>query len=137
MKWSDSEYRDLNEKIIRCFYNVHDILGSGLSEKAYHRSLLIELKKYFQKVEREKEFPIYYDQVEVACFIPDIVVEEKIIVEVKAVSELNENHQAQLITQLRVSEVLIGFLINFTNKKFKFLRLDNFFEIEKRNLNIK
>ncbi|MCK4667615.1 GxxExxY protein [Candidatus Dependentiae bacterium] len=137
MKWDDSEYRDLNEKIIRCFYNVHDTLGPGLSEKAYHRALLIELKKHFKKVESEQEFPIYYDKVEVARFIPDIIVEKKTIIEIKAVSELNENHQAQLITQLRVSEVLIGFLINFANKKLKFMRLDNFFEIEKRNLNIK
>ena len=137
MKWADSEFRYLTEKVIHSFYNVHDTLGPGLSEKAYHRALLIELNKYFQKVESEKEFPIYYDDVEVGRFIPDIIVEEKIIIEVKAVSELNENHQAQLITQLRVSEVLIGFLINFANKKIRFMRLDNFFEIEKRNLIVK
>ncbi len=55
---------------------------------------MIELKKHFKKVEREKEFPIYYDKVEVARFIPDIIVEKKIIIEIKAVSELNENHKA-------------------------------------------
>ncbi len=78
--------------MIISFYNVHDTLGPGLSEKAYHMSLLIELKKHFKKVDIKKEFPIYYDKVEVALFILDILVEEKIVIEVKALSELNDNH---------------------------------------------
>ncbi len=80
MKWDDSEYRDLTEKVIHSFYNVHDTLGPGLSEKAYHMSLLIELKKHFKKVDSKKEFTIYYYKVEVARFIPDILFEEIIVI---------------------------------------------------------
>ena len=78
---------------------------------------------------------LYEDQ-KVSEYIPDILVENKVIIEIKAVKELNENHKAQLISQLRVSEILIGFLVNFAKKELDFQRLDNFYEIEKRGLRL-
>ena len=134
MKWDDSEYRPLTEKIIKAFYNVHNKLGPGFLEKVYHNALLIELKKMGLKADSEKRFPVPYDEEEVGEYFPDIVVEEKIVVEVKASKGLDENNKAQLIAQLRTTKLLIGFLVNFGLAKLQFMRIDNYFEIKKRGL---
>jgi len=135
MKWDDSKYRPLTNKIIKAFYKVHDTLGPGLLERAYHNALIVELSKSFQ-LDSEKAFPVIYEGQEIGQYIPDILVENKIIVEVKAAKEITEDHKAQLISQLRVSKMLIGFLVNFTKKEVEFKRFDNFYEIEKRELRL-
>ena len=116
MKWDDSKYRDNTNKIIKAFYKVHNNLGPGLLEQAYHKALYIELSKEM-KVDSEKDFPVMYENHEVSRYIPDLLVEDKVIVEVKSVKGLNEDHKAQLISQLRVSRILIGFLVNFAKKR--------------------
>ncbi len=135
MKWDDSKYRPITDKIIKSFYKVHDSLGPGLLEKAYHNALLIELSKYF-KVDSEKEFPVIYETQKVSKYVPDLLIEHKIIVEVKVVQGFCEDHKAQIISQLRVSKILIGFLVNFSKKEVKFKRFDNFYEIEKSGLRL-
>lgn len=135
MKWDDSDYRNITGKIIKAFYKVHDTLGPGFLEEAYHKALFVELSKYF-KVEMEKEFPVVYETKIVSKYVPDLLVEGKIIIEVKAVKELNENHKAQIISQLRISRILIGFLVNFAKKELEFKRFDNFYEIEKQGLKL-
>jgi GxxExxY protein len=137
MKWDDSEYRAINDKIISCFYKVFDKIGPGVLEEAYHKALIIELKKHFKLVESEKSFPVLYDNEKVSVYIPDILVENKVIIEVKAVKAIDDNHKAQIISQLRVSGILIGFLVNFATKVLDFKRYDNFYEIEKRGLGLK
>ena len=61
MKWNDLEYREKTEKIIKAFYKVHDTLGPGFLEEAYHNALIIELKKHFTNIESEKEFLVLYE----------------------------------------------------------------------------
>ena len=134
MKWDDSEYRPLTEKIIKAFYKVHNTLGPGFLERVYHNALVIELRKMGLKAVSEKSFPVPYDDEEVGAYSPDIVVEDRIVVEVKASKGLDENNKAQLIAQLRVTELLIGFLVNFGLAKLEFKRIDNYFEIKKRGL---
>ncbi len=135
MKWDDSQYRDITDKIIRSFYKVHRELGPGLLEKPYHNALSIELSKDFN-VTSEKQFPVIYDNQKVGMYVPDLIVEDRVIIEVKAVKELNEDNKAQLISQLRVTEILIGFLVNFAKKKLQFKRFDNFYQIEKEGLSL-
>ncbi len=135
MKWDDSKYRGITDKIIKAFYKVHNQFGPGLLERRYHRALFIELSKDL-KVDSEKGFPVIYENQEVSKYILDLLVEGKVIVEVKAVKELNEDHKAQLISQLRISEILIGFLVNFAKKKLEFKRFDNFYQIEKEGLSL-
>jgi GxxExxY protein len=135
MKWDDTNYRDITNKIIKAFYKVHNKLGPGLLEKAYHNALFIELSKDF-KVDSEKELAVIYENTEVSVYVPDLLIEDKVIVKVKAVKELNETHKAQLISQLRISKILIGFLVNFTEKELKFKRYDNFYQIEKNGLSL-
>ncbi|MFH1227981.1 MAG: GxxExxY protein [Planctomycetota bacterium] len=136
MKWDDSEYREINDKVINCFYKVYDKIGPGLLEEAYHKALIIELKKHFKSIESEKSFPVIYDNQQVSTYIPDILVENKVIIEVKSVKALDDNHRAQIISQLRVSGVLIGFLVNFASKELEFKRYDNFYALERQGLNL-
>ncbi len=98
MKWDDSQYRPIPEKIIKAFYTVHDALGPGFLEEAYHRALVIELRKHFKSVESEKLFPVRFQGEKVSEYRPDIIVEGRVIVEIKAVKELDDNHEAQLIS---------------------------------------
>ena len=100
----------------------------------YHNALLIELRKLGLKADSEKRYPVPYDDEEVGEYFPDIIVEEKVVVEVKASKGLDENNKAQLIAQLRITELLIGFLANFGLAKLQFMRLDNYFELKKRGL---
>ena len=124
----------MTEKIIGCFYKVHKVLGPGLLENAYHNALLIELKKHFNIIDSEKEFNVMYDNKIVSTYVPDIIVENKVNIEIKAVTELNNNFKAQLISQLRVTKVLIGFLVNFSKAELEFKRYDNFYELKKQGL---
>jgi len=106
-----------------------------LLERAYHKALFIELSKDL-RVDSEKEFPVMYETQEVSRYVPDLLIEERVIVEVKAVKELNDDHKAQLISQLRASKILIGFLVNFAKKELEFKRFDNFYQIEKEGLSL-
>jgi len=135
MKWDDSNYRPITDRIIKAFYKVHNQLGPGLLERAYHKALFIELSKDL-RVNSEKEFPVMYETQEVSRYVPDLLVEEKVIVEVKAVKDLNDDHKAQLISQLRASKILIGFLVNFAKKELEFKRFGNFYQIEKEGLSL-
>ena len=137
MKWDDSAYRPTTDKVIKAFYRVHDALGPGFLEEAYKAALYVELKKSFSNVVREKAYPVLYDGNEVSKYIPDIVVDDQVIIEVKAVKALAENHKAQIISQLRVTGILIGFLANFADTELEFKRFDNFYEIERCGLKLK
>ncbi len=136
MKWDDSAYRQTTDKVIKAFYRVHDALGPGFLEEAYHSALYFELNRTFANVSREKAYPVRYQDTEVSKYVPDIVVDDRVIVEVKAVKTLSQNHKAQIISQLRVTDILIGSLVNFANKDLEFKRFDNFYEIEKRGLKL-
>ncbi|MDQ7780846.1 MAG: GxxExxY protein [Planctomycetota bacterium] len=136
MKWDDSKYRGVTDKIIKAFFAVFDKLGPGFYEEAYHRALVIELRKEFASVESERSFAVEYDGQKVSEHRPDIIVDSLVIIEVKAVRELDDNHKAQLISQLRVTGILIGLLVNFAKSKLEFKRFDNFYEIERKGLKL-
>jgi len=104
----------ITETIIGCAIKVHKALGPGLLESAYQECLFYELKKANLKVEKEKPIPLDYENVKLECgYRVDLMVEDRIIVELKAVDELNEVHLAQVLTYLRLADCTIGLLINF------------------------
>jgi GxxExxY protein len=93
---------------------VHRTLGPGLLESAYTECLVYELRKRGLKVETEVELPIFYDGVRIATrYRIDLIVEDAVVVESKAVSRVLDVHDAQLLTHLRLSRLKLGFRINF------------------------
>ncbi len=87
-------YEDLTEKIIKCFYKVYDELGSGFLESVYEKSLIIELNNMGLIADNQKSLNIYYRNQLVGDFKADIIVEEKIIIEIKAVAKITTQHEA-------------------------------------------
>ncbi len=111
---------ELSSIIIGKAIEVHSALGPGLLESTYQECLCYELKKDGFLVEREKSLPIIYKELMLEhAYRIDLLVENKVVVELKAVSELNEVHKAQVLTYLKLSGCKLGLLINFNSKLLK------------------
>lgn len=118
-------YSDLTEKVIGCAMKVHNKLGNGYREDVYQRCLAIEITKIGLKYESEVEMPIYYDEFKVGMRRVDLLVENKIVVELKAIKEVCKSDWAQTINNLESSKFEVGLLINFGGKKLQFKRFIN------------
>lgn len=110
------KYSDLTEEIIKCFYKVYNELGYGFLEKVYHNALLIELQNEEFKVESQKPIKVSYQGDVVGEYFADIIVEDLVIVELKATENLTEAHEFQLINYLKATNVEVGLLLNFGKK---------------------
>jgi len=107
-------YNDITQAIIGAAIDVHRELGPGLLESAYEACLAYELIQRGFKIERQKEIPIRYREVTLDCgYRIDLLVEDKVVVEVKAIESLHPVHKAQLLSYLRLSGHKAGLLINF------------------------
>ncbi|HEX8506856.1 MAG TPA: GxxExxY protein [Hymenobacter sp.] len=115
-------YRELTGKIIGCAMQVHRVLGTGFQEVIYQRALAIELEQCGLAAQRELEMPIYYRQKEIGSRRVDFLVDETILVELKALSALNETHHAQIINYLEAYRLPIGLLVNFGAPSLEFKR---------------
>lgn len=114
------ELNDLTYKIIGCVYKVHSELGPGLLESTYEVCLEHELLKAGLMVERQKALPVVYDNIELdAGYRIDLLVNSQVILELKAVDEINPVHKAQLMTYLKLSELKLGLLLNFNVQDMK------------------
>lgn len=110
----------LTDKIIGCGIKVHKVLGPGLLESAYQSYLYYELTKIGLFVEKEKALPVVYEDVKLDCgYRIDLLVERKVVIEVKSVEALADIHMAQVLTYLKLSNNRIGLLINFNVLKLK------------------
>ncbi len=116
------EYEKITEKIIGCAFTVYNHLGSGYMESVYERCMLIELKKAGLHVNSQHPIKVLYENQVVGEFIADLVVEELIIVELKAINQLTKIHEAQLVNYLVSTGKDIGLLINFGPEKITLKR---------------
>jgi GxxExxY protein len=108
------DLNQITEKIIGCSIEVHKSLGPGLLESAYEECLSYELIKSGLKIERQKPVPIFYKEVQLDCgYKIDILVEDSVIIELKASEGITPVHEAQVLTYLKFSNKKIGLLINF------------------------
>ena len=99
---------------------VHKVLGSGLLESAYEECLYYELQKLGLSVEKQKTLPLIYENVKLEIgYRIDLLVEKKLVVEIKSVEALNDLHLAQILTYLKLSNCKLGLLINFNTVLFK------------------
>ena len=109
-------YEDLTKKIIKCFYKVYDELGPGFLESVYEKSLMIELKELGLKAVNQQSLNVFYKKNLVGDFKADVIVEAKIIIEIKAITKLTSQHEAQLINYLKATGNKLGLLVNFGEK---------------------
>jgi len=106
-------YNELTAQIIKAFYNVYNELGYGFLEKVYEKALVVELKKMGLNVVTQQPIKVYYKGEIVGDFFADMVVENKVIVELKSVKQLLPVHEAQLINYLKATDMEVGLLFNF------------------------
>ena len=115
-------HSDITEKIIEAFYKVYNTLGYGFLEKVYENSVIIKLKQLGFSVEKQKKIKVYFEGNVVGEYIADLVVNKKVIIEIKAVEKLCEEHRFQLINYLKATNMEVGLLLNF-GKKPEFKRV--------------
>lgn len=115
----------ITEKVIGCAFKVSNTLGAGFLEKVYQNAMMIELSQSGLQPVKEKAIIITYKDEIVGQYYADILVNNKIIVEIKAVSELSNIHQAQLLNYLKATHLHLGLLINFGNSKVQIKRMVN------------
>ena len=107
------KYKELTGTIISCAYKVHRILGFGFLESVYQNALVYELERAGLNVQKEHRIRVRYEGVVVGDFIADIVVEDRVILELKSVQEIHPIHEAQLNNYLHATGMEVGLLLNF------------------------
>ncbi len=111
---------EIATKVIGLAIEVHKALGPGLLESAYRECLFYKLKKAGLQVEKEKHMPIAFEEVKIDCgYRLDLLVEGKVVIELKAVEQLTDVHLAQILTYLKLGKFKLGLLINFNVKRLK------------------
>lgn len=113
---ADGKHKELTEKIIGAAYAVHNALGYGFVEKVYENALRVELEEGGLSVEQQAPVDVRYRGKLVGEYVADMVVDGKVIVEAKAVSELAKEHEVQLVNYLKATGIEVGLLINFGRK---------------------
>ncbi len=122
-------HQDLTEKIIKAYYNVYNELGYGFLEKVYENALMIELKSLELSCEKQKPISVSFKGYNIGEYFADIIVENKVIIELKAAEGLVEEHEAQLLNYLRATEIEVGLLFNFGKKpQFKRKIFENIYK---------
>lgn len=115
------DINDITESILRCAFKVHSELGPGLVESAYEECLYYEMKKFGLIVEKQKSLPLIYYEVKLeAGYRIDLLVENKVVVEIKSIEAFTDVLTAQVLTYLKLSKCKIGLLINFNVRSLKY-----------------
>ena len=116
-------YKDLTDRILKAAYMVHNELGCGFLEKVYQEALAIQMTEMNIPFEREKHLKVFYHGKCLQCdYIADFVVDDKVILELKAVTEMENVFKAQTINYLKITGYKVGFLMNFGQEEFQFKR---------------
>ena len=110
------KHKDLTSKVIDCAYKVHKTLGFGFLESVYQNALLLELLDAGLRPEKEKKISVKYNGHIVGDFISDIIVDDKVILELKSIKEIHPSQEAQLVNYLKATGIEVGLLINFGDK---------------------
>ncbi len=116
-------HRELSEDIVGSAMTVLNKLRPGLKEKAYENALVIELRKRGHQVEQQRSFDVLYDGIVVDTLIPDLIVDGKVVVDPKCVTEFNETHFAQMIGYLAITGLRLALLFNFKEAKLRWKRV--------------
>lgn len=116
------KFADITGKIIGCAMRVHSYFGPGFPEIIYHRALMVELNKLKLQAQSEVELAVLYHDILVGKRRVDLIVEQKILVELKAIAELNHDAYNQVLNCLNVFDMEVGLLLNFGKSKLEFRR---------------
>ncbi len=114
---------ELSEKIIGCAIQVHRVLGPGFLEKVYEEALLIELRKAAVQVEQQKQLIVFYDQIAIGDHRLDVVVDGRVVLELKACKAIDDVHLAIVRSYLKASRLQVGLILNFAKPTLEIRRV--------------
>jgi GxxExxY protein len=106
-------HKETTDKIIKAFYNVYNTLGYGFLEKVYENAMLLELRSLDLSVEKQVPIKVFFKEQQVGEYYADLIVDQKVILELKAAESLCEEHEFQLINYLKATNIEVGLLLNF------------------------
>ncbi|MBC7722941.1 MAG: GxxExxY protein [Pedobacter sp.] len=109
-------HQEITDKILKSFYKVYNTLGYGFLEKVYENSLIIELLENNLAAIQQVPIPVYYKEQNVGNYFADLLIDNKIIVELKASESIIEEHETQLLNYLKATNFEVGLLLNFGKK---------------------
>jgi GxxExxY protein len=112
----EGKHSNITEKIIGAFYKVYNQLGHGFSEKVYENAFVFELKREALEVVQQAAIKVFYEDILIGEFFADLLVNQVVMIEIKAVQQLSVEHEAQLMNYLKATNVEIGLLLNFGPK---------------------
>jgi GxxExxY protein len=123
-KWHDKQdkFSETTKAILSCCFEVINTLGSGFLESVYQNALVIALMDTGLEVESERGFEVHFRGKRIGIFVPDLIVEKQVVVELKSCEHLTGEHQAQLINYLAVTNLSVGLLVNFGKRKLEYRR---------------
>ena len=110
------KHADVTDKVLKAFFKVYNTLGDGFAERVYENALAIELKKLGLKVDQQLNITVYYEGEVVGEYVADVVVDGVVMLELKAMRTLTEDHEAQLLNYLKATPMEVGLLLNFGEK---------------------
>ena len=123
---TDLKHGSITDQILRVFYDVYNKLGHGFLESVYHRSLVLALRSVGIKVCSKVDIPVWFRGHQVGNFVADLLVEDCVLLELKAARSLDSSHYAQLMNYLKATEIEVGLLLNFGERpEFKRVIFDN------------
>jgi len=109
-------HQEITDQIIKCFYKVYNTLGYGFLEKVYEKAFAIELEKSGLKIDVQRPIKVFYEGIDIGNYFADMIVEDKVIIELKAVELLVSEHESQILNYLKATEYEVGLLLNFGKK---------------------
>ena len=121
----NSSINELTERIIGCAFQLHNSLGCGFLEKVYENALAHELRKNKFEVQQQESVKVRYDGVVVGDYIADLMVDRKVLIELKAIKRFDEIHMAQCINYLKATNLKVCLLLNFGPSKLQIKRISN------------
>ncbi len=116
-------HKELSESIIGAAMTVLNALRPGLDEKLYENALVMELHKRGHETQQQKQFPVLYDGQRIGLLIPDLIVDNRVIVDPKVVTAFNDTHQAQMLGYLNITGLRLAILLNFKNARLEWKRI--------------
>ena len=116
-------HKELSFEIVGAAMEVLNTLGHGLNEKAYENALVAELKARGMRVEQQKRFPVVYKNILVGEYVPDLLVDEKVILDTKVIEAISDAEVGQVMNYLRIAKLELGVLLNFRHPKLEYRRV--------------
>lgn len=114
---------ELTYQVVGCAMAVHNEIGHGLREKTYERAMVIELKDNQLTTEQQSIYPVYYKGQHIDDYIPDLIANNRLIIELKTIEEITDKEIGQLLNYLRITGLQVGLLINFKHAKLEWRKV--------------